>query len=84
KRGDTLENIKSKLEITDEDFGDMHYSNFLDFGKNIVMITHEGSSFIENYCYSLTKEWFVWISGFITVVASIVAAFFSILAYYCN
>lgn len=84
KRGDTEENIKKALGITNEDIGDMHYSKFLVFdsvsltggSKQIISITHEGSTFIENYRYEKVKEAFYWVFG----VASILAAVFAVLA----
>lgn len=83
KRGDTEENIKKILGITNEDIGDMHYSKFLVFDsisvtgglKNVISITHEGSIFIENYYYENIKEVFYWIFG----VAAIIAAVFAVI-----
>ncbi len=84
KKGDTEENIKNILGITNDDIGDMHYSKFLVFDsisvtgglKNVISITHEGSIFIENYYYEKIKEAFYWIFG----IASIFAAIFSAMA----
>ena len=93
KRGDTETNIKANLHISDDDIGDMHYSEFLEFSskiidykrenghiehinENVIIITHEGSIFIENYCYQSIKELFYWIFG----VAAIIAAIFAIVA----
>ena len=82
KRGDTEENIKIKLNITNNDIGDMHYSKFLNFSsistgnglKNVICITHEGSAFIENVRYEKLKEVFYWIFGLASIIAAIFAA----------
>ena len=84
KRGDLEKNIKNKLGINNEDIGDMHYSNYLQFNssyidninESIICITHEGSCFIENFNYIKLKEFFYWIFG----VSSVIAAIFAILA----
>ncbi len=82
KRGDTEENIKKILGITNDDIGDMHYSKFLVFDqisvtgglKNVISITHEGSIFIENYGYEKMKEVFYWIFGIASIAAAIFGA----------
>lgn len=93
KKGDTEANIKTNLHISNDDIGDMHYSEFLQFSskiidyerengriehinENIIVITHEGSVFIENYHYERIKEFFYWVFG----IAAIIAAIFAILA----
>lgn len=44
KRGDLEKNIKDKLKISNADIGDMHYSNYLQFGSiNIDNINGNGS-----------------------------------------
>lgn len=93
KRGDLVRNIKTILKITDADLGDLHYSKYLQFSSKLIQseedisgwineplvcITHEGSLFIENYCYEKVKELFFWIFG----ISTIVAAIFAVLAVY--
>ena len=85
KRGDLESNIKSKLKITNEDIGDMHYSEYLVFDRislgnrseSIISITHIGSIFIENYNYERLKELFYWVFG----ISALIAAVFAVLTF---
>ncbi|MEI6352764.1 MAG: hypothetical protein WCO35_02395 [Candidatus Nomurabacteria bacterium] len=93
KRGDLVKNVKLILEITDNDLGDLHYSKYLQFSSKLIeskedisgwknepliCITHEGSLFVENYCYKKIKELFFWVFG----IATFIAAIFAVIAVY--
>jgi len=93
KRGDFEKNIKNKLEITNDDIGDMHYSNYLLFGSvNISSINKNGANQVnQESIICITHEGSCFIKNYnyskfketfywIFGVSSIIAAIFAILA----
>ena len=85
RKGEKRATIKADLNLSEGDIGDLQGSDFLHFTNKIIQhptehvneiiicITNQGNTFVENYCYYKTKEFFYWIFGLSSIVAAVFA-----------